>query len=206
MEKKKQILERINEIKKQIKTNSKDAHFAETLCDELVQKVKEWKHEPLQTADLGKEIDRIEGNTFYIAKHENGVLFHGRNLYDFVLPYSNYTQNMSGLANWLIENKQSIDNDEKDMQEFYKNTLQDFEYSFRMLLDMWLGYASTEKLKFDILGKYYTYLNEWVKQAMEQPLQEETPELNAEFKEATLAMEDVKETLDEAVKEIKANE
>lgn len=206
MEKKKQILERINEIKKQIKTNSKDAHFAETLCDELVQKVKEWKHEPLPIADLGKEIDRIEGNTFYIAKHENGVLFHGANLYDFVLPYSNYTQNLSGLANWLIENKQSIDNDEKDMQEFYKNTLQDLEYSFRMFLDMWLGYESTEKLKFDMLGKYYTYLNELVKQAMEQPLQEETPELNAEFKEATLAMEEVKETLDEAVKEIKANE
>lgn len=203
---KKDVLARINEIKKQIKTNSKDAHFAETLCDELVKKVKEWRHEPLPVADLGKEIDRLQGETFFIAKHENGVLFHGANLYDFVLPYSLHSHNMVNVANWLVENKDTISKEDEGMQKAYQYALLDFEYAFRMLIAMWFGLEDSEKMKVDVMERFYKYLNDMSEKALNAELQEETPIENAEFKEATLAMEDVKDTLKEAADELKGNE
>ena len=205
MEKKDLLLE-INEIKKKIVANSKDAHFAKTLTDNLVQKVKEWKHAPLMVADLGKEIDRMDGETFFIAKHENGVLFHGTNLYDFVLPYSVYADGMIKMATWLIDNKDTIKQENEDLQRLYNTSLLDFEFVFRLLITMWLGYEDTEKMKADVMERFYLYINNLINKSNEQPLQDETPEENAAFRDATLAMGEVKETLDMAKDGLKENE
>lgn len=199
MEKKKQILERINEIKKQIKTNSKDAHFAETLCDELVQKVKEWKHEPVEL-DCGKAIDTLEGNTFKIVKTDLGVLYHAYSGYNIFATHQNVALYQS-LCD-LIDNKKQYEELSDELKETFELHVSAMTYVLNIPLFAFQDLEYTYSLAENVIK----YLNRAVENALEQPLQEETPELNAEFKEATLAMEEVKETLDEAVKEIKANE
>lgn len=199
MEKKKQILKRINEIKKQIKTNSKDAHFAETLCDELVQKVKEWKHEPTEL-DCGKAIDTLEGNTFKIVKTDLGVLYHAYSGYNIFATPQNVALYQS-LCD-LIDNKKQYDELSDELKETFELHVSAMTYVLNIPLFAFQDLEYTYSLAENVIK----YLNRAVENALNQPLQEETPELNAEFKEATLAMEEVKETLDEAVKEIKANE
>ena len=199
MENKKQILERINEIKKQIKANSKDAHFAETLCDEFVQKVKEWKHEPVEL-DCGKAIDTLEGETFKIVKTDLGVLYHTYGGYNiFATPQSKTTYET--LCDLIDIKKQYAELDD-EKREIVDTHISAVTYVLNAPFFAFQDIEFTYKIATDIIK----YLNDLVAKAMEQPLQEETPELNAEFKEATLAMEEVKDTLDEAVKEIKANE
>lgn len=199
MEKKKQILERINEIKKQIKTNSKDAHFAETLCDELVQKVKEWKHEPTEL-DCGKAIDTLEGDTFKIVKTDLGVLYHAYSGYNiFATPQTKALyESLCG----LVDNKKQYEELSDELKETFDLHLSAMTYVLNIPVFAFTDVEFTYKIAEYVIK----YLNGLYEKALEQPLQEETPELNAEFKEATLAMEEVKETLDEAVKEIKANE
>ena len=70
------LKEKLSELKKKIKANSKEAKFATQLVEELLLTQRMIDKEPLHTYDLGAEIDRLEGQTFYIAKHEKGALYH----------------------------------------------------------------------------------------------------------------------------------
>ena len=79
------LKEKLSEIKKKIKANSKEAKFANQLVEELLLTQRMIDKEPLHTHDLGAEIDRLEGETFYIAKHEKGVLYHVYNSFDLVV-------------------------------------------------------------------------------------------------------------------------
>ena len=72
METKNELKEKLNELKAQIKLNSKDAHWAENALREYESLVGQIKHEPV-VLDCGKEIDEWSGDTFRITKTNKGV-------------------------------------------------------------------------------------------------------------------------------------
>ena len=74
-EKKIKLNEKIRSLKKQIETNSKDAHFAKALVDELLTTKSQLCIEPIEL-NVGKKIDEFRGETFTIVKTNRGCLYH----------------------------------------------------------------------------------------------------------------------------------
>ena len=184
-----ELKEKLSELKKKIKANSKEAKFAAQLVEELLLTQRMIDKEPLHTYDLGAEIDRLEGQTFYIAKHEKGALYHVYNSYDLVVQPSQLALYETLVS--LVENKEAnarLIGEEKENFENYMNIV-----SYVLSVP---AYALGDgKLSVEIATLVVKHMNETFKKLMNQPLQEETPKEDQEFKEATLAVEEVKEAL-----------
>lgn len=184
-----ELKEKLSELKKKIKANSKEAKFATQLVDELLLTQRMIDKEPLHTYDLGAEIDRLEGQTFYIAKHEKGVLYHVYNSFDLVVQPSQLALYETLVS--LVENKEEnakLVGEEKENFERYMNIV-----SYILAVPAYaLGDAG---LAVEIATLVVKHMNETYEKLMNQPLQEETPKEDQEFKEATLAVEEVKEAL-----------
>ena len=184
-----ELKEKLSELKKKIKANSKEAKFATQLVDELLLTQRMIDKEPLHTYDLGAEIDRLEGQTFYIAKHEKGVLYHVYNSFDLVVQPSQLALYETLVS--LVENKEEnakLVGEEKENFERYMNIV-----SYILAVPAYaLGDAG---LAVEIATLVVKHMNETYEKLMSQPLQEETPKEDQEFKEATLAVEEVKEAL-----------
>lgn len=183
------LKEKLSELKKKIKANSKEAKFATQLVDELLLTQRMIDKEPLHTYDLGAEIDRLEGQTFYIAKHEKGALYHVYNSFDLVVQPSQLAL-YETLAS-LVENKEAnarLIGEEKENFENYMNIV-----SYVLSVP---AYALGDgKLSVEIATLVVKHMNETFKKLMNQPLQEETPKEDQAFKDATLAVEEVKEAI-----------
>lgn len=182
-----ELKEKLSELKKKIKANSKEAKFATQLVEELLLTQRMIDKEPLHTYDLGAEIDRLEGQTFYIAKHEKGALYHVYNSYDLVVQPSQLALYETLVS--LVENKEAnakLVGEEKENFENYMNIV-----SYVLSVP---AYALGDgKLSVEIATLVVKHMNETFKKLMNQPLQEETPKEDQAFKDATLAVEEVKE-------------
>ena len=183
------LKEKLSELKKKIKANSKEAKFATQLVEELLLTQRMIDKEPLHTYDLGAEIDRLEGKTFYIAKHEKGALYHVYNSYDLVVQPSQLALYDTLVS--LVENKEAnakLVGEEKENFENYMNIV-----SYVLSVP---AYALGDgELSVEIATLVVKHMNETFKKLMNQPLQEETPKEDQAFKDATLAVEEVKEAI-----------
>lgn len=184
-----ELKEKLSELKKKIKANSKEAKFATQLVEELLLTQRMIDKEPLHTYDLGAEVDRLEGQTFYIAKHEKGALYHVYNSYDLVVQPSQLALYETLVS--LVENKEEnakLVGEEKENFENYMNIV-----SYVLSVP---AYALGDgKLSVEIATLVVKHMNETFKKLMNQPLQEETPKEDQAFKDATLAVEEVKEAI-----------
>lgn len=184
-----ELKEKLSELKKKIKANSKEAKFATQLVEELLLTQRMIDKEPLHTYDLGAEIDRLEGQTFYIAKHEKGALYHVYNSFDLVVQPSQLALYETLVS--LVENKEAnakLVGEEKENFENYMNIV-----GYVLAVP---AYAIGDgKLSVDIATLVVKHMNETYEKLMNQPLQEETPKEDQEFKEATMALEEIKETI-----------
>ena len=184
-----ELKEKLSELKKKIKANSKEAKFATQLVEELLLTQRMIDKEPLHTYDLGAEIDRLEGQTFYIAKHEKGALYHVYNSYDLVVQPSQLALYETLVS--LVENKEANAKLVGEEKENFENYMSVVSYVLSTP-----AYALGDgKLSVEIATLVVKHMNETFKKLMNQPLQEETPKEDQEFKEATLAVEEVKEAL-----------
>lgn len=184
-----ELKEKLSELKKKIKANSKEAKFATQLVEELLLTQRMIDKEPLHTYDLGAEIDRLEGQTFYIAKHEKGALYHVYNSYDLVVQPSQLALYDTLVS--LVENKEAnakLVGEEKENFENYMSVVSN-------VLSTPAYALSDAELSVEIATVIVKHLNKVYEKLMNQPLQEETPKEDQEFKEATLAVEEVKEAL-----------
>ena len=184
-----ELKEKLSELKKKIKANSKEAKFATQLVEELLLTQRMIDKEPLHTYDLGAEVDRLEGQTFYIAKHEKGALYHVYNSYDLVVQPSQLALYETLVS--LVENKEKNAKLVGEEKENFENYMSVVSYVLSVP-----AYALGDgKLSVEIATLVVKHMNETFKKLMNQPLQEETPKEDQEFKEATLAVEEVKEAL-----------
>ena len=140
---------------------------------------------------LGKELGRFEGETFYIAEHENGVLYHVYNSMDLIIR-PNITSGYETLVD-LVRNQELYNKLTGEEKELFELNISAISY----ILSLPTFVFSSSELTFDIATMIIQFLQKSFADAMKQPLQDEEFEKDREFQDAVLGLEEVKEALKE---------
>ena len=191
---KKVLNERLNELIRQIRLNSKDAHFAEKLTDDLLSVHRQKLQEKKYVFEIGAEEYRIERGSFYLAKHESGVLFHIYNSFDMVIPISN--NSLYGTLTAILEERM---NEYEKMSDADKQDHDTFVEVVGIILAMPLNILNDTEFAIDIATQVMKRTNELYEKAISASLQPEDAEKDAEFMEATLNTEALKEYVTEGM-------
>ena len=140
---------------------------------------------------LGKELGRFEGETFYIAEHENGVLYHVYNSMDLIIR-PNITSGYETLVD-LVRNQELYNKLTGEEKETFELNISAISY----ILSLPTFVFSSSELTFDIATMIIKFLQKSFDDAMKQPLQDEEFEKDREFQDAVIGLEDVKSALKE---------
>lgn len=187
---KKILKERLDEVKKQLRTNAKDVHFFDRLIDEALSLKGQMGVEPI-ALDCGKEQDEWSGDTFRITLTNKGVLYHEYGGYSvFVTPNNNA---LYGALEDLVVNKDKYAKLEGEEAE-----------NFRALLTVIAYNLSLPRISFmdanfpqEIALKTMDFIKKMYEELMETPLQEETPTEDTEFRESKMALDALSEVFEE---------
>lgn len=128
---------------------------------------------------------RHDFGSFEIMETETGILLHVRGGYDvFVQPRM---QSLYGHLSFLLEERDRMDEMEKDEKELYdaafNATITNMEIPLFMALD--------DAALFDIAACALGNLNRMSEEALNAPLQKETPDENGEFQRMVDAFEEI---------------
>lgn len=191
---KKILKERLADVKKQLRTNAKDVHFFDKLMDEALSLKGQMGVEPI-ALDCGKEEDEWAGKTFRITLTDKGVLYHEYGGYSvFVTP--NNTALYDVLSD-LVVNKEEYAKLEGEKKDNFEALLTIIAYNLSIPRISFMDKDFPQEIAISTMQ----FLQKMYEDLMEEPLQDETPTADAEFKEATLAVEELKESMEETKKE-----
>ena len=188
---KKELQKKMSEIKSQIKANSKDAHFAETLTEELLTLKAKMASEPCEI-NVGKRVRAYTGSTFEIVETDKGVFYH---------EFGGYTifadQRQASLYQTLtsmIEDSERYSEMNEEDKEYYGLT----QDATIWCLSMPRFCFADEVFTFDMATRIVKYLKSKMDESFNTELQEETVEEDRQFEDATLALEQMGEAVKEA--------
>jgi hypothetical protein len=191
---KKILKERLADVKKQLRTNAKDVHFFDKLMDEALSLKGQMGVEPI-VLDCGKEEDEWAGKTFRITLTDKGVLYHEYGGYSvFVTPNNNA---LYDVLSDLVVNKEEYAKLEGEKKDNFEALLTIIAYNLSIPRISFMDKDFPQ----EIAIRTMQFLQKMYEDLMEEPLQDETPNADAEFKEATLAVEELKESMEETKKE-----
>lgn len=193
---KKELYANLKKIKKQIATNSKDAHYAENLIEQLLQVQKDIVVEPIEL-NVGERIDSFKGDYFEIVKTTRGCLYHEYGGYSIFA-----TPNILSLYTMLtdyVENKDTYFELKDEEKEIFETQLMAVAHC----LSVPKYCFSDVEFTLDLAKMVIKFLKSVYDKEMDNPLQEETIAEDENFKEVTLAGEDLKSLLKEASDTIK---
>lgn len=186
---KKELKARLDEVKNQLRTNAKDVHFFDKLIDEALSLKGQMGVDPI-ALDCGKEEEEWAGETFRITLTNKGVLYHEYGGYSvFVTP------NNEALYNTLVdlvENKEKYAKLEGEEAENFSALLTIIAYNLSLPRISFMDREFPQEIAIrtmEFIRKMYDGL-------MNKELQEETPKEDATFREATEALEGLKESID----------
>ena len=145
----------------------------------------------LPIPQLGKELGRFEGETFYIAEHKNGVLYHVYNSMDLIIR-PNVTSGYETLVD-LVRNKDLYNQLTGEEKEAFELNISAISY----VLSLPTFVFSSSELTFDIAAIIIKFLQKTFDDAMNKPLQDEEFEKDIEFQDAVLGLEEIKNSLKE---------
>lgn len=186
---KKEIKAKIDDIKAQIKANSKDAHFAEKLIGDLLSLKGQYEHQPtMVNVAMDDIIGTLEGNTFTIYKTKSGDTgFHLKAGYDIVVRPTVESLNKS-LAEF-VDYQKEMDSLSEEEREWYEQDL--IATQFCLTIPMY-AFADMD-FKFKVANMFADYMLKVQTDLLDNvELQEETPEENKRFEEATKGLEELK--------------
>ena len=180
---KNELKAKLDEVKNLIKTNSKDAHYTETLISELLSVHGQLKHEPtlvhVPLTDIDKEAD---GETFVMATTKDGkAIYHTRGGYT-VIADSNYSSLFYTIYNLIDYMNGNVELDEET-----KNILEADTIATSYILNIPLYVMDDFEYKASLFENVLHYLTKRVEDA-EKELQDETPDENREFQNAVEAL------------------
>lgn len=185
---KKILKERLADVKKQLRTNAKDVHFFDKLIDEALSLKGQMGVDPI-ALDCGKEEDEWAGETFRITLTNKGVLYHEYGGYSvFVTP--NNTALYDVLSD-LVVNKDEYAKLEGEQAENFKALLTIIAYNLSIPRISFMDKDFPQ----EIAIKTMQFLQKMYEDLANKELQEETPKEDAQFKEATMAIEEINETI-----------
>lgn len=186
---KKEIKAKIDDIKAQIKANSKDAHFAEKLIGDLLSLKGQYEHQPTMVhVAMDDILGTLEGNTFTIYKTKSGDTgFHLKAGYDIVVRPTVESLNKS-LASF-VDYQKDIEKLSEEEQEYYKSDL--VATQFCLTIPMY-AFADMD-FKHKVANMFADYMLEIQNKLLDNVvLQDETPEENKAFEQATMGLETIK--------------
>lgn len=179
---KKILKERLDEVKKQLRTNAKDVHFFDRLIDEALSLKGQMGVEPI-ALDCGKEEDEWAGETFRITLTNKGVLYHEYGGYSvFVTPNNNALYDV--LVD-LVENKEQYGKLEGEEKENFGALLTIIAYNLSLPRISFLDRDFPQ----EIAMRTMKFIQEMYDNLMKEPLQEETPLEDAAFRDTYEALE-----------------
>lgn len=189
---KKEIKAKIDDIKAQIKANSKDAHFAEKLIGDLLSLKGQYEHQPtMVNVAMDDIIGTLEGNTFTIYKTKSGDTgFHLKAGYDIVVRPTVESLNQS-LASY-VDYQENVDQLTEEERGWYEQDL--IATQFCLTIPMY-AFADLD-FKYKIANMFADYMLKVQTDFLDNvELQDETPEENKRFEEATKGLEEIKSHL-----------
>lgn len=196
-DKKKTLKERFEEVKNNILANSKDAHWAKNAIDELVSLKGQLDHEPTLVYLPLKDVERqLKGDTYEMSIMKDGTaVYH---------TYGGYTvvakPNLESLAGSIAEYVGSQDIIDTFTEEEKTNFELDLS-AFCYIMSLPTFAFSDIEFRYTMASKIVEFLRTKTEELLEQELKEETSEdveNNARFKDATLALEEMKEEMKKA--------
>ena len=140
-------------------------------------------------ANLGKELGRFEGETFYIAEHEFGAVYHVYNSMTLAVS-STQTACYETLVDY-VRNKDVYAKLEGEEKENFELTLSAISY----VLSLPLFTFSSAELTFDLATLIIKHLQKALDNAFNMALQEETKEEDKQFQEAVEGLEAIKKEI-----------
>lgn len=195
MSNKDELSKSLKEVKAQIKANSKDAHFAETLVDKLLAIKSEISVEPIEL-NVGKRIDGWKGETFEIVKTDRGCLYHEYGGYSIFVTFDNNTALYRTLCDY-VDNRRVYETLDEEEKERYELTLQAVAYCLSVP-----KFCFTDaEFTFDLASMVVKFLREQYEKYIDEPLQEETVKEDKEFEQAVKAVENIKEIVKEVAED-----
>lgn len=196
---KKDLKKDLADIKAKIRANSTDAHFADTLIAELLSIKGQIDHEPtLVHIPLSDIDDKLEGETFAIYSLKSGdVAYHLKGGYTLIA--SNRFLSLNDALRGYVANQHIIDTElNSEDKELYENDL----WASTYLLNLPTIAFSDLEFKYKIVNRIIEYLDELQKKLLvDAELQDETPNENKEFEDATMALETLKSEIAKDSKE-----
>ena len=187
-----EIKAKIDEVKAQIKANSKDAHFAEKLIGDLLSLKGQYEHQPTMVhVAMDDILDTLEGNTFTIYKTKSGDTgFHLKAGYDIVIRPTVESLNKSLAA--FVDYQKDIEKLSEEEREWYEQDL--IATQFCLTIPMY-AFADMD-FKFKVANMFADYMLEIQHKLLDNVvLQDETPEENKAFEQATMGLETIKSEL-----------
>ena len=191
---KKELKERLDGVKKQLRTNAKDVHFFDKLIDEALSLKGQMGVEPV-ALDCGREVDEWKGETFRITLTDKGVLYHEYGGYSVFVTPNNVA--LYGALEDLVVNREHYEKLEGEEKENFDSLLAIIAYNLSLPRISFMDREFPQ----EIAVRTMEFLQKKCEELMSEELKEETPKEDAEFKESALAFEEVKAQLDEAVEE-----
>lgn len=185
---KEELKEQLEKVKTQIKTNSKDAHFAEKLIDELLSIKGQLSIEPTFMHIELKDIEKI-------YRDSTGEMFVTKNGYAVYHVYGGYTIIADVRMQALHHTIADLANTEELIANLDEETKEAFELDMsasRVILNAPMVSFSDVDMKFESATQLLRILNEAYDRLVSEPLQDETPEENANFEAAAIALEEAK--------------
>lgn len=193
------LKERLDEVKNNLITNSKDAHWAKNAIDELLSLKGQLEHEPTLVYLPVKDVEnKLEGGTFEMSIMKDGTaVYH---------TYGGLTvvakPNLTSLAGTIAEYVGSQDyvatlNEEE--KELFDLDLSAFGY----IMSLPMFAFSNKEFTYSIASNIVEFLRKSADELLNEDLHEETEEdveMNERFKDASLALEEMKEEVGKAGK------
>lgn len=150
------------------------------------------KVEPI-VLEMGKAIDgkTWKGETFDLTKTTHGILYHVYGGYSIFVTPNNIA---------LYETLDDLIEHQDAYNKFTGKEKEDFELNLSCIayiLNVPLFSFSSAEFSFSIATQVIQFLQKTYDEAMKEPLKDETPVEDLQFKEAVLGLEDVQKALKE---------
>lgn len=165
-----EIKAKIGGIKSQIVENSTVKNKARRLIADLLAAKGELDNEPtLVHLPMREVLGDVKGDTFTIYKTEQGMVYEMTNGFMLHIPKNGFTGGLYEMLEWIVDAKDTIDKEEKDIKDFYENTMTDLALSFSMLFGMWIGSEKAIKFRYEMVERYVKLVGELIDGGELQP-------------------------------------
>lgn len=178
------LKQKLEETKAKIKSNSKDAHFADSLISDLLSIKGQLEHEPtLVHITEASVIDRFDGAHFEMCITKDGTaVYRTRGGYTIVADYGLSSLNKT-ISNFIALSKNEVKLSDDEMEA----VLLDLDANAHVLNIPMLAFSDLD-FKFELAKMVVNFLRDTYDKALNATLQDETPEENKIFKDGITAI------------------